>query len=354
MSEQPPSLTPAPEGYADWLADLKMRVYQAQQRAALKVNTELIRLYWDIGQDILQRQNTQGWGSKVLERLAADLRNEFPDMKGFSRSNLFHMRSFADAWPRDAIVQQAVGQLPWSHNLMLLSKLKDSPTRLWYAEKALENGWSRNVLAMQIGTGAHKRLGAATTNFSEVLPKPDSDLAVQSLKDPYKLDFLGLGDEAQEREIERGLIEHVEEFLLELGAGFAFVGRQVHMEVGGDDFFIDLLFYHVKLHCYVVVEVKKGKFKPEHLGQLRFYLAAVDGEMADERDSPTIGLLLCQSKNEVVAEYALRDESQPLGVAEYQLTESLPENLKTNLPTIEQIERELEDGREDKQEGTIG
>ncbi|WP_229745147.1 PDDEXK nuclease domain-containing protein [Sediminivirga luteola] len=195
---------------------------------------------------------------------------------------------------------------------------------------------------MQIDTAAHTRLGAATTNFSDVLPKPDSDLAVQSLKDPYKLDFLGLGDAAHEREIERALVEHVEEFLLELGAGFAFVGREVHMQVGGDDFFIDLLFYHVRLHRYVVIEVKKGKFKPEHLGQLRFYLAAIDGEMATEGDAPTIGLLLCQTKNEVVAEYALRDENKPLGVAEYQLTESLPENLKTNLPTIEQIEREFE------------
>lgn len=342
MSEQPPSLTAAPEGYADWLADLKTRVHQAQQRAAQKVNSELVLLYWQLGREIHQRMEEQGYGGKVVDRLAHDLRTAFPDMKGFSARNLRYMRTFARIWQDQQMLQEVLARLPWYHHITLIDKLDNSEQRLWYAQKALEGGWSRNVLAMQIDTGAHKRLGAATTNFSEVLPKPDSDLAVQSLKDPYKLDFLGLSDEAQEREIERGLIEHVEEFLLELGAGFAFVGRRVHMEVGGDDFFIDLLFYHVKLHCYVVVEVKKGKFKPEHLGQLRFYLAAVDGEMADERDSPTIGLLLCQSKNEVVAEYALRDESQPLGVAEYQLTESLPEDLKTNLPTIEQIERELE------------
>lgn len=342
MADQTPSLTPPPEGYADWLADLKSRVYEAQQRTARKVNSELVLLYWSIGNDILQRQRNQGWGAKVIDRLAHDLRIAFPDMRGFSPRNLKYMRAFAAAWPEKSIVQEVLAQLPWYHQVTLLDKLDDTEARLWYAAKAIENGWSRNVLAMQIDTAAHTRLGAATTNFSDVLPKPDSDLAVQSLKDPYKLDFLGLGDAAHEREIERALVEHVEEFLLELGAGFAFVGREVHMQVGGDDFFIDLLFYHVRLHRYVVIEVKKGKFKPEHLGQLRFYLAAVDGEMATEGDAPTIGLLLCQTKNEVVAEYALRDENKPLGVAEYQLTESLPENLKTNLPTIEQIEREFE------------
>jgi predicted nuclease of restriction endonuclease-like (RecB) superfamily len=261
---------------------------------------------------------------------------------GFSRSNLLYMRSFAAAWPEDAIVQQPVGQLPWGHNLVLLTKLKDSEQRLAYAAAALQNGWSRNVLAMQIETRRLERQGAATTNFEASLPKPQSDLARESLKDPYRFDFLGLSDEAHEREVEHALVRHVTEFLLELGAGFAFVGRQVLVEVGGDEFFIDLLFYHLKLRCYVVIELKAGKFKPEHLGQLGFYLTAVDRQVKSESDNPTIGLLLCKTKNKVVAEYALGDKTQPMGIAEYKLLESLPEPLQTSLPTIEQIERELE------------
>lgn len=346
MTEQAPSLTPRPEGYADWLAEVKQRVHQAQQRAARKVNSELVTLYWGIGNDILERQRDQGWGAKVIDKLAHDLRTAFPDMKGFSPRNLKYMRAFAAAWPDEAIVQEVLAQLPWYHQITLLDKLDDPKNRRWYAEQAIENGWSRNILADQIDTRAIDRWGAAVTNFEQTLPKPESDLAVQSLKDPYKLDFLGLGKEAEERAIESAMVEHVEEFLLELGAGFAFVGRQVHMQVGDSDFFIDLLFYHVKLHRYVVIEVKKGKFKPEHLGQLRFYLSAVDGEVATERDDPTIGLLLCETKDKVVAEYALQDESKPMGISAYELTESLPEELKTNLPSIEQIERELENNEE--------
>lgn len=262
------------------------------------------------------------------------------------------MLAFARAWDEHNF-PTAVGKLPWGHNLVLLTKLKERDERLWYAEQSLENGWSRTVLQMQIESQALHRWGKAVTNFERTIPKPGSDLARESLKDPYKLDFLGLGNEAAERAIEHAMVEHVEEFLLELGAGFAFVGRQVHMEVGGDDFFIDLLFYHLKLHCYVVIEVKKGKFKPEYLGQLRFYLAAVDGEVADERDDPTIGLLLCETKNKVVAEYALRDESKPMGIAAYELTNALPEELKTNLPSIEQIEREL-GGRESERPADPG
>lgn len=341
MSDQPVSLTPTPEGYVDWLVDLKSRIHSAQQRAALAVNHELVSLYWQIGRDILARQASQGWGAKVIERLAHDLRTAFPEMKGFSRANLMYMRAFADAWPDAEIVQQAVGQLPWGHNLVLLSKFKVSAERQWYAAKTIEHNWSRNVLVMQIETRLLERSGSAVTNFDASLPKPQSDLARESLKDPYRFDFLGLTDEAQEREVEHALVKHVTEFLLELGAGFAFVGRQVLLDVGGDEFFIDLLFYHLKLRCYVVIELKGGKFKPEHLGQLGFYLTAVDRQIKSEHDNPTIGLLLCKSKNKVVAEYALGDRAQPMGIAEYKLLESLPAELQTSLPSIEQIESEL-------------
>lgn len=339
---KPSALTQPPEGYSEWLAELKSRIHTAQQRASLSVNRELVFLYWQIGQDILIRQATQGWGAKVIERLAHDLRNAFPEMKGFSRTNLLYMRSFAEAWTDEQIVQHAVGQLPWGHNLVLLSKLKKTEERLAYAQKTLEHHWSRNVLAMQIETKLIERQGMAVTNFEQRLPKPQSDLARESLKDPYRFDFLGLGHEAQEREIERALVQHVTAFLLELGAGFAFVGRQVHLTVGGEDFFIDLLFYHLKLRCYVVIELKAGDFKPEHLGQLGFYLTAVDRQLKDPQDHPTIGLLLCKSKNKVVAEYALGDKTQPMGIAEYKLVESLPTELQSKLPSIEQIERELE------------
>ena len=341
MTERPTSLTPPPAGYSDWLADLKTRIHSAQQRAALAVNRELVGLYWQIGRDILERQSREGWGAKVIERLAHDLRTAFPDMKGFSRANLMYMRAFAEAWPDAEIVQQAVGQLPWGHNLVLLSKLKSQAQRLRYAQQAIEHGWSRAILEMQIETRRLEREGQALTNFTERFPQADTDLARQSLKDPYLFDFLRLADDAQEREIEAALVQHITQFLLELGAGFAFVGRQVLLDVGGDEFFIDLLFYHLKLRCYVVIELKAGKFKPEHLGQLGFYLTAVDRQVKSEHDGPTIGLLLCKSKNKVVAEYALGDKTQPMGIAEYKLLESLPAELQTGLPSIEQIEREL-------------
>lgn len=341
MRDKPVSLTPPPAGYADWLADLKSRIHTAQQRATLAVNRELVLLYWQIGQDILARQASQGWGAKVIERLAHDLRATFPEMKGFSPRNLKYMRAFAEAWPDAQFVQEVLAQLPWYHQLALLDKLPGPETRRWYAAKAIEHNWSRNILVMQIETRLLERSGKAVTNFVASLPKPQSDLARESLKDPYRFDFLGLTDEAQEREIENTLVKHVTEFLLELGAGFAFVGRQVLLDVGGDEFFIDLLFYHLKLRCYVVIELKAGKFKPEHLGQLGFYLTAVDRQIKNEHDNPTIGLLLCKSKNKIVAEYALGDKTQPMGIAEYKLLESLPAELQTSLPSIEQIEREL-------------
>ncbi|MBF0611362.1 MAG: DUF1016 family protein, partial [Magnetococcales bacterium] len=283
----------------------------------------------------------EGWGARVIERLAQDLRNAFPDRKGFFRAHLMYMRAFAEAWPESVIVQQPVGQLPWGHNLVLLTKLKDSESRLAYAVRALEHGWSRNVLAIQIERRIIERDSKAVSNFSQCLPKPDSDLAIQSLKDPYLFDFLGIGDEANERAIEEAIVRHIMDFLLELGAGFAFVGRQVHLEVGGEDFFLDLLFYHLKLRCYVVIELKAGAFHPEHTGQLGFYLTAVDALLRHEQDGPTIGMLLCKSKNKVVAEYALRDSKQPMGVAEYQLMAALPAELQTSLPTIEAIEQAL-------------
>jgi len=337
-----PEIVPLPPDYAAWLAELKARIHSAQQRAALAVNRELVLLYWQIGQDILQRQSREGWGAKVIDRLAQDLRSAFPDMKGFSPRNLKYMRAFAEAWPDVAIVQAVLAQLPWYHHLALLDKLADTQSRQWYAAKALENNWSRNVLVLQIESRLRERSGQAITNFPANLPKAQSDLARESLKDPYRFDFLGLTDQAQEREIEHALVKHVTDFLLELGAGFAFVGKQVLLDVGGDEFFMDLLFYHLKLRCYVVIELKAGAFKPEHVGQLGFYLTAVDRQVKHEQDNPTIGLLLCKSKNKVVAEYALRDIHKPMGVAEYQLIESLPAELETSLPSIEAIEKALQ------------
>jgi predicted nuclease of restriction endonuclease-like (RecB) superfamily len=340
-NDRPASLTPPPAGYASWLADVKTRIHQAQQRAARAVNQELVGLYWHIGHDIAARQQRAGWGAKVIERLSHDLRTAFPEMQGFSPRNLKYMRAFAEAWPEVEFVQQVVAQLPWGHVCVLIDRLDSLEARNWYVAQAVQHGWSRRVLGTQLDTKARERSGKAISNFDLHLPKPQSDLAKESLKDPYRLDFLGLGAEAHEREIESALVRHVTEFLLELGAGFAFVGRQVHVEVGGEDFFIDLLFYHLKLRCYVVVELKADKFKPEHIGQLGFYLTAVDRQVKSEHDGKTIGLLLCKNKNQVVAEYALQDSTKPMGVAEYQLIESLPENLQTGLPSIAQIEREL-------------
>lgn len=336
-----PEIVPLPGDYSAWLAELKSRIHTAQQRATLAVNRELVLLYWQIGRDILARQDREGWGAKVIERLAQDLRSAFPDMKGFSPRNLKYMRAFAEAWPEAEFVQQAAARLPWFHLCTLIDKLKTREERDWYLAKAVQNNWSRNILVMQIETGLRARSGQAVTNFAASLPASQSDLARESLKDPYRLDFLGLGEEAQERAIEEAIVGHITRFLLELGAGFAFVGRQVHIEVGGEDFFIDLLFYHLKLRCYVVVELKAGAFKPEHAGQLGFYLTAVDTQMKTEQDNPSIGLLLCKSKNKVVAEYTLRDSNKPIGVAEYQLVEALPAELQTSLPSIEALEKSL-------------
>jgi predicted nuclease of restriction endonuclease-like (RecB) superfamily len=344
MTERPDGIVTRaeePAGYAEWLAEIKVRVHEARQRAALSVNRELVALYWRIGRDILERQERQGWGAKVIERLSRDLRKAFPEAKGFSPRNLKYMRAFAQAWPEPEFVQQAAAQLPWFHLCTLLDKLDNREEREWYLTQAVDHGWSRNVLVMQIETRSRERTGKAITNFETRLPSPQSDLARESLKDPYRLDFLCLGEEVREREIESALVTHISRFLLELGAGFAFVGRQVHLEVGGRDFYLDLLFYHLKLRCYVVVELKAGEFEPEHTGKLGFYLGAVDAQLKTEADNPTIGILLCKTRNKVIVEYALKNVSGPIGVAEYQLVAALPEELKTALPSIEEIEREL-------------
>jgi len=334
------AITPA---YEALLAELKQRVRTTQVRAALSVNRQLVLLYWHMGRAILARQADLGWGAGVIERLSADLRRAFPEMKGFSPRNLKYMRAFADAWPDEAIVQQAAAQLPWFHNCVLLDKLTDPDERRWYTEQARLNGWSRSVLVHQIETSLIARLGSAQTNFARALPAPQSDLAQQILKDPYCFDFLSLGPQAHERDLERGLLGHLREFLLELGVGFAFVGSQVHLEVGGDDYYLDLLFYHLKLRCFVVVDLKVRAFEPEFAGKMSFYLTAVDDLLRHPSDQPTVGILLCKAPNRVVVEYALRDLHKPLGVAEYQLLEALPKELEGRLPTIEQLERELLD-----------
>jgi len=337
----PAQLALRPEGYAEWLTEVKARIHAAQQRAMLAVNTEMLRLYWSLGQDILGRQREQGWGAGIVDQVSADLRAAFPEMKGFSRSNLMYMRAFAEAWPSPEFVQQPVGQLPWGHNVLLLTRLKSGTERLAYARAAVKHGWSRNVLDHHIDLRTVERTGKAITNFERQLPKPQSDLARESLKDPYRFDFLSLGEEAHERELETALVKHVTQFLLELGAGFAFVGRQRLLDVGGDEFFIDLLFYHLKLRRYLVIELKATKFKPDHLGQLGFYCTAIDAQVKAPDDAPTIGLLLCKTKSELVAEYALRSSASPIGVAEYRLVESLPKDLEAGLPSIARIEQEL-------------
>lgn len=332
--------------YQTWLTDLKDQVKRAQLKAALAVNSELIHLYWQIGKSILQKQSDLGWGAKVIDQLSKDLRQAFPEMKGLSRTNLLYMRSMADAYPDEAIVQQLVGQIPWGHNIRLLDKLKDTDERLWYIKKTIENGWSRNILEMQIETDLYNRQGKAISNFTQTLPALQSDLAKQTLKDPYNFEFLGISEDALEHEVEKASIEHITNFLLELGTGFAFVGRQYHLELAGQDFYIDLLFYHTQLRCYIVIELKTGAFKPEYAGKMNFYLNVLDDKLKHSDDSPSIGLILCKDKNEIVAEYSLKGHSQPIGVSEYQLTQALPDDLKGILPTVEELEEEFEGNAE--------
>ncbi|MDJ0568212.1 MAG: PDDEXK nuclease domain-containing protein [Pleurocapsa sp. MO_192.B19] len=338
MNKKPLSL---PDNYDEFLATLKKRIRQAQVKAALAVNQELVLLYWQIGKDILQRQKQEGWGAKVINSLAKDLKAEFPEMKGFSRTNLLYMRNFADAYPDELIVQQLVGQIPWGHNVRLLDSVKDKEERLWYIQQTIENGWSRAVLEYQIGSKLYQRQGKAITNFEQVLPQPQSDLAQQILKSPYNFDFLSLGKEAQERDLEKALIAHMRDFLLELGVGFSFVGSQYVLEVGGQEFRIDLLFYHLKLRCFIVIDLKMGKFEPAFSGQINFYVNVVDDLLKHPDDQPTIGMVLCKSKENTVVEYSLRGVNTPIGVSTHSL-EDIPE-LKNNLPTVEQLQQELND-----------
>jgi predicted nuclease of restriction endonuclease-like (RecB) superfamily len=327
--------------YALLLEQIKTRVREARLRAAVAVNHELVLLYWHIGREILKRQGAEGWGTKVVGRLSRDLRREFPDMRGFASRNLNYMLAFARTWPELSILQMVSAKLTWSHNTALIDKLDDPVKREWYARQALGNGWSRPVLIHQIESDLYGRQGKAVTNFARTLPPAQSDLAVQVLKDPFALEFLGLSRDADERVMESGLIQRLQRFLLELGVGFAFVGRQVPLEVGGDEFFMDLLFYHLRLRCYVVVELKAGAFRPEHAGKMNFYLTAVDARMRHEDDRPSIGMILCRSKNKVVVEYSLQATGKPIGVASYTLERELPKELRGALPEADELERML-------------
>ena len=325
------------------LDDLKRKVEASQSKAALAVNKELVLLYWSIGKMILENQNTAGWGAKIIDLLSKDLSMAFPEMKGFSVRNLKYMRSYAEGYSETAIVQHLVAQIPWGHIVRLLDLVKSEDERLWYIEETIKNGWSRNVLIHQVNQGLYKRQikNEKTHNFKSALSPSQSELANQTLKDPYIFDFLSIGKIALERDIENELTTHITKFLLELGSGFSFVGRQVHLEVGNQDFYIDLLFYHLKLRCYIVIELKAGEFMPDHVGKINFYLSAVDELKRQPDDNPSIGIILCQSKDKIIAEYALRNVSKPIGVSQYKLVESLPKNLKANLPSIDELEKEL-------------
>ena len=330
--------------YIEWLRGLKNRIKSTQIKAALSANREIIELYWEIGKELYEKQENQGWGNSIIDNLERDLISEFPDLKGFSRRNLFYMKGFYSFYKSDfKKVQQLVAQIPWGHNILIVSKSKSIEESIFYLTGTLENSWSRSILDMQIRTGLFERQGKAITNFNNTLPNPESDLANQTLKDPYLFDFLTLKKNADEKSIEDQLTKHITQFLLELGTGFAFIGRQYKIEVGTKEFFIDLLFYHTKLRRYVVVELKAKSFKPEYTGKLSFYLTAIDNKLKTDSDNSTIGILLCQDKDKIEAEYALQGISQPIGVAEYEIVKSIPKNLKPELPTIEEIEKELSD-----------
>jgi predicted nuclease of restriction endonuclease-like (RecB) superfamily len=356
--------------YKKFLREIKARIQTAQIKAAIKVNVELLRLYWDLAQMIVQKQKQSAWGDGLIAAVSKDLTREFPGMKGFSPTNLKYMRNWYLFYVNENSSQlvgkiethtnrpqlvddlrkndfspviSTIFQIPWGHNREIITKCKTVEEALFYADHTIEHNWSRAVLVHQIESGLIHREGKALNNFKAKLPQPQSDLANQTLKDPYCFDFLNLTRKHNEKELEDGLTEHLARFLLELGTGFSFIGRQYRLEIGGDEFFIDLLFYHVKLHCYVVVELKTTKFKPEFTGQLSFYISAVDGEIKTEIDNPTIGILICKSKNNTVVEYALNRVDSPIGVSEYTITKNLPDEFKSSLPTIEEIEAELEE-----------
>jgi predicted nuclease of restriction endonuclease-like (RecB) superfamily len=338
--------------YANLLSDIKTRIRQAQVKATLSANAEMIMMYWDIGRIIYKRQQQEGWGAGIIPRLAKDLHNELPDLKGFSERNIKFMVQLYKEYETDAAIgkqpvsqledmKRFVSQIPWGHNILLMQKIKDISVRFWYMAQIIQNGWSRDTLGLMIKNEIHERQGKSITNFRFTLPDLQSDLARQSLKDPYIFDFLTLAEPFNERELETELIKHLEKFLLELGTGFAFVGRQYHLAISDKDFYIDLLFYHLKLRSFIVIELKKGDFKPEYAGKMNFYCSAVDDLLKHPTDQATIGLILCQTKDRILAEYALCGINKPIGISEYELTRALPENLRSSLPSIEELEAEL-------------
>jgi predicted nuclease of restriction endonuclease-like (RecB) superfamily len=339
--------------YKAWLAELKGKILSAQLKAAVAVNTQLLKFYWELGADIVEKQKNAKWGDGLVEQLSRDLMSEFPEMKGFSRTNLMYVKKWCVFYGgSNLIVPQPVGQtsgtsltgifqIPWGHNREIITSCKSVKEALFYVHNTAKYNWSRSVLVHQIESGLYAREGKAPNNFAAALPKPQSDLARQTLKDPYIFDFLNLTKEHNERELENALVEHITRFLLELGAGFAYVGRQVPLRVGDSDFYIDLLFYHLKLRSYVVIELKTTAFEPEFAGKLNFYLTAVDRQVRSAQDNPTIGILICKKKSGIIAEYALSDIRKPIGVSEYKLTQSLPKSIKSSLPSIKEIEKEL-------------
>ncbi|MEO5776252.1 MAG: PDDEXK nuclease domain-containing protein [Flavobacterium sp.] len=340
----PETVQNLPGGYSEFITQIKQRISQERIKTILSANAVMVMFYWEIGNSILQRQQNEGWGAKVIDRMSYDLKNAFPDMQGFSPRNLKYMRTFAEAWPDIAIVQRIVAQIPWRSNITLLDKLKDAETRLWYAQKTIENGFGKDMLVFQIESQLHKRQGAAVNIFNAVLPPNNSDLTAQIFKDPYIFDFLGTADPRKEAEQEQKLLDHIQKFLLELGQGFAFVGRQVHLELGGKDFYLDLLFYHLKLRCYVVVESRAGEFEPGSVSKLNMYQNVVNDVLMHADDQPSIGLLLVKSANKLVVEYSLAGYANPIGIANWEndIENALPNNLKASLPSISEIEKELE------------
>ena len=326
--------------YLEIVKSIRDEIKVAQYKAAVSVNLELIMLYYNIGRVINEHKS---WGNKFIDNLAADIKLSFPSATGYSVRNLKYMAKFAAIYPDFEFVQQVVAQIPWGHNLVLMDKISDDTVRKWYIEQSIEHGWSRNVLVHQIESGLYERqvIADKISNFENRLASPQSELAVQTMKDPYVFDFIPFREDMIERDIEQALVQDITKLLLELGTGFAFLGNQYHINVGGDDFYIDLLFYNLNLRCYVVIELKTGEFKPEYAGQLNFYLSAVDGILKKETDNPSIGLLLCKSKNDLVAEYALKDMSKPIGVSEYKITSSLPEDLEKQLPSVEDIQKRI-------------
>jgi len=338
--------------YSDFLSRIKIRYQSAQLKAAQYVNRELVEFYWQLGKDIIEKQTQTAWGTKFLDQLSSDLQASFPGTKGFSVRNLKYMRRFAEHYPNPPIGQQLVAQLPWGHIILLIQKVTDLDARDWYTKNTLDNGTSRNILNMQIEQDLYGRQGIQehkVSNFKTLLPEPQSDLATQMLKNPYNFDFLTVGPKALEREIEDGLTQHICKFLRELGVGFAFLGNQYKLSMEGDEYYLDMLFYHVKLHCYVVIELKANAFKPEYAGKVNFYLSAVDDILKTPQDNPTIGILLCKSRKKYIAEYALRNVTSPIGISEYDLIKKLPKKLATSLPSIEEIEAELSTDVDDDQ-----